>query len=565
MPSVTELEKMEEISGGGRLRKLCSSAFNVLYCAYVISATGDRLWMFSIAIFLQELGGMRLVAINQLANSIVQVALSSYVGSWLDSHNRKKGVLTMLFFNNIFIAISAVLLGICLSSDMTNSIYAVCLFLSIITNTIAQVASDGEKIAFTKDWVVVVDKASKETALARRNATMKTIDQLASVIAPLVSGIIIEKNSARTACYLFVVWNLSSWIIERILLVYVYNRVPQLAVRKLPKDLKDEWSSHELLETRSGMQESESTQMNDDRTTTLTMEPRPSDITVARSNRIKIYWKQPAFMAGLGLAFLYMTILGNDGICVGFGKSQGLSEVWLGGFRSLGALFGIIGAIVFPLMTNRIGLRKSGFVGLTWQHFSLYLCLASIWLPGSPFDPRGYAKHTGLKAWWQQLEDAISMSSAVSNPFDSRNLTETVVNGTANWDEWSANEHSTISIAALFAGIVLARFGLWIADLSITQIQQETIEEHERNTVFGVQFAANRFFFLLKDILVILLPDPKTFGILIIASFAFVTFGFICYLIYLLKFKRSQRISRVGVREFRSTTKQNGSFEPLQT
>lgn len=60
--------------------------------------------------------------------------------------------------------------------------------------------------------------------------------------------------------------------------------------------------------------------------------------------------------------------------------------------------------------------------------------------------------------------------------------------------------------------------GLWMADLCITQIMQETIPETERGVVFGVQSALNETFSMLKDVMVMLLPDPPTFGICIIVS-----------------------------------------------
>ncbi|KIH42988.1 hypothetical protein ANCDUO_27020 [Ancylostoma duodenale] len=57
------------------------------------------------------------------------------------------------------------------------------------------------------------------------------------------------------------------------------------------------------------------------------------------------------------------------------------------------------------------------------------------------------------------------------------------------------------SIIVFFLGITLARFGLWIADPSITQIMQETIPERERYSVFGVQTSICELFSVLKDLM----------------------------------------------------------------
>jgi iron-regulated transporter 1 len=74
-----------------------------------------------------------------------------------------------------------------------------------------------------------------------------------------------------------------------------------------------------------------------------------------------------------------------------------------------------------------------------------------------------------------------------------------------------------------------------MADLSITQIMQEHVPERERGTVFGVQNAFCQLFSVSKDLVVLALPDSRTFGYLIIMSVAFVVGGFLNFLYYLLK------------------------------
>lgn len=71
-----------------------------------------------------------------------------------------------------------------------------------------------------------------------------------------------------------------------------------------------------------------------------------------------------------------------------------------------------------------------------------------------------------------------------------------------------------------------------MADLSITQIMQESIIEEERNTVFGTQNAFCQLFSVLKNVIVFMFPDHRTFGILVIMSMFFVTLGFLLYIYY---------------------------------
>ncbi len=110
---------------------------------------------------------------------------------------------------------------------------------------------------------------------------------------------------------------------------------------------------------------------------------------------------------------------------------------------------------------------------------------------------------------------------------------------------------SLLSAGVLLFGITAARFGLWITDLTVTQVIQERVENERRGMdgghaiprfskgkrvptfdlsravgVFsGVQSALNKSLDLLKCVLVILLPHPSQFGFLIFLSYTFICSG----------------------------------------
>jgi iron-regulated transporter 1 len=216
----------------------------------------------------------------------------------------------------------------------------------------------------------------------------------------------------------------------------------------------------------------------------------------------------------------------------------------LGIFRSIGSALGIAGALSYTLMERTTGVRSTGLLGLMLQQLFLWLCVVAIWLPGSSFDPHGYY-------------ESFVQSEAYTTPYPSSNLTvssEALAQNGMIWSELSVNGHSALSILVFFCGITLARFGLWIADLSIVQIMQENIPEEERGTVFGVQAALAQFFSVLKDVIVIALPDPRTFGLLVIMSVVFVVAGFFCYVYYMLK-TRKKRWQKVN-----TNISENGNY-----
>merc|ERR550517_625761 len=91
---------------------------------------------------------------------------------------------------------------------------------------------------------------------------------------------------------------------------------------------------------------------------------------------------------------------------------------------------------------------------------------------------------------------------------------------------------SNCSVIVFLTGIILARFGLWVVDLTVNQLLQEKVEEEVRGVVNGVQESLNNSLDLAKCILVILLPAEETFGLLIIASFTSVSLGWLLYALY---------------------------------
>ena len=91
------------------------------------------------------------------------------------------------------------------------------------------------------------------------------------------------------------------------------------------------------------------------------------------------------------------------------------------------------------------------------------------------------------------------------------------------------------------AGMVAARFGLWISDLTITQVLQEKVPEEHRGTIGGVQNGLNSAMDTIKFILVIGLPEQETFGWLILASFASIGMGAILYITYAIKLNNNSK------------------------
>ncbi|VDM74748.1 unnamed protein product [Strongylus vulgaris] len=395
--------------------------------------------MFAIGLFLHQLGGITWIAIHQLMDSLSKLILTPVVGSLLDKTNRNKG-------GSLFLL------------NTTTELY---LLFAILFGSISRVASEAQKTAFTKDWIVVIISKTKGARLSTQNAAMTVIDQASALLSPIIAGIMLDSMTKAWCCIVIIAWNMISWSIESSLLLWIYRRIPALSHRS-----------------------------RNDMTTHGTLSPVAA---------YSAYFRQSAFRAAFGLALLYMTVLGFDNLALSYGASQGMSASSLGVFRSMGSLLGLLGAVSYTALERSLGLLWTGLIGLLIQNLFLNFCTVSINLPGNPFNATGY-----FSTLTATVPVFLSMQciSYISKWVDG---VKSKVMGDLNTVEDSPSipfSELSPSIIVFFLGITLARFGLWVADPSITQIMQETIPERERYSVFGVQTSICELFSVLKDLMV---------------------------------------------------------------
>ena len=159
-----------------------------------------------------------------------------------------------------------------------------------------------------------------------------------------------------------------------------------------------------------------------------------------------------------------MTVLGLDNITYAYCLSQCVTEWQLGVLVGVSAVIGVAGSTSFPFLRRRMGLDKTGIFGMILLVAMLSLCVISIWLDGSPFDPNYFNKSENTT---EPIYTDTSKNESIINEYDYIKS----IKSTSN-DDVDCEDFSFLSVYILLAGMVLARFGLWISDLTITQIIQ---------------------------------------------------------------------------------------------
>ena len=230
----------------------------------------------------------------------------------------------------------------------------------------------------------------------------------------------------------------------------------------------------------------------------------------------KCYYENDVREAGLGMAMLYMTVLGFDNITWGYCRQQGVSESVLGALTGVSALVGVAGARLYPVLLRKFGINKTGLTGFSFQSLCLTLCVISVWAPGSPFilAPETSTIENGTSRLALASPDGDNSSHLQSLTHDQ------ILPSDDDQDMVTVDNNGCyVSVTLLLVGIILSRLGLWLADLSVHQIFQQRLEDHNRGSICGVQTGLQSFMDLVKFVLVIVLPHPDKFGFLIILSF----------------------------------------------
>lgn len=138
-----------------------------------------------------------------------------------------------------------------------------------------------------------------------------------------------------------------------------------------------------------------------------------------------------------------------------------------------GAIMGILGTIIYPIIRRHIGLERTGLFGFFFEVSFLCLCVASIWAPGSPFDPlRNHSDQSHSSSGDHGLNyTSVNNRSDSAITYNVSALNETIVSLSS--DSFHGNETKSdgineiksdpeklyVSVVLLMTGIIGARCG----------------------------------------------------------------------------------------------------------
>ena len=551
-----------------------------LYVSHCLAQFSEIAWQFSLTLFLiasTNYQSLILVSSYGFTVSLAVTLGSSKVGTYIDKSqdtgNRLSVARWLLLGENTCVILATIFCYILLVTLPSQSQYStnssvenqsvprgifhgvpkdflsiLCLLMIHVAGSMAQILDCGFLVAMERDWVVVLcqsygratvcqkppiakqgdsrtvdttnedlsnnvtSKAAFRQWLSETNVTMKQIDLTCKVVAPAIIGFFVPLTSSsglsidtesdqqvdsheestpnanlEWACLMVGALNAFALLVEYYCTAFVYQTIPALAKTHhsiLMETMKADDTNHTTKVPMSEEEEdgadlsvssSDMARLLDDsrhsKASYSTMELDSGSLKLCIGSELVLYFQQSIAWGGFALALLYSNALTfGNGIMTGYLLYRGVDVATVGVLRGTASVIGLLGTCVYHLAVKRLSLESTGMVSICYQTMCLFVGLVSLFV---------------------------------------------------------GNKNT--SLIMLVSGVCLSRIGLWVFDITVTQMQQEEIPDGIRGRVGGVQQALNSVFNLLSFVSGFLYPHPEQFFVFVCAGFLGVVAATVCF------------------------------------
>ncbi|KAL2633833.1 hypothetical protein R1flu_005312 [Riccia fluitans] len=453
-----------------------------LYWSHFLSRWGDRMWEFAVGLLMITIwpDSLLLTAVYGLTEAASIAAFGVVVGNWVDRTHRLKVVQIALGLQNCSVMIAGLLLGFLLAYSSSlpggSKTFAAMAVLINVCGAVAALAGLATNIVVERDWVVVISQQHSPGLLTQLNSVMRRIDLSCKLLAPVFVGFLMSGLSPLVCALTIAVWNLLSVGVEYKLLLSVYWSIP--ALQQTPPSAEVAPHSETVGFVDVNMQNS----LDKDDLPLLEKneyQTRSRGGIMSRCLQLPYfrgwadYLQQDVMLAGVALALLYFTVLSFGSLMTAVLNWSGVPAYVLGLARGVAAIVGILATVAYPILQPKLQTVRTGL----WS-----ICIQ-----------------------WSLLSIAA---------------TSTLV-------------HSTSAASAmLIIGVAASRFGLWMFDLSVTQLMQDSVPEEKRGVVGGVQNSLQSMMEMLSFVMAIIISNPRKFGIPVLISYFSVGLAAVLYATY---------------------------------
>ncbi|VFQ71158.1 unnamed protein product [Cuscuta campestris] len=412
------------------------------------------MWEFSVGLYMIHLfpNSLVLAAVYGAVETASTALLGPVVGDLVDKLAYPKVLKLWLLCKNLSFTVAGGAMIALLVHSINFRAFMLLIILVNISGAVATLSTMAGTILIEREWVVVISEGHTPEMLTHMNSTIRRIDLVSKLFAPVISGSIISFISLTASAMTLALWNLISVCLEYYLLTSVYNGIPVLrecslrrVLRSLPNNIELNPSVNHEEESLLNVEKNES-----ESSRWVKIRDRVSRILYV--NAWKVYLQQDVLLPGLALALLYFTVLSFGSLMTARLEWEGIPAYVIGIARGISAAIGIAATFLYPFLQSQISTVRTGLWSIWSQWSCLLVCVASIWV-----------------------------------------------------------NKKLISAYMLMTGVAASRLGLWMFDLAVIQQMQDDGAESDRCVVGGVQNSLQSLFDLMTYLAGIIVSDPQRF------------------------------------------------------
>ncbi|KAL8232521.1 hypothetical protein R6Q57_002299 [Mikania cordata] len=443
-----------------------------LYIGHFLASWGARTWEFSVGLYMINVwpDSLLLAAAYGVVESVTITLFGPLVGKWVDNSTYPKVLRVWLLTQNLsFMVAGVTVVGLLISPDTNATKFTLLVVLTNLSGAVAVLSTLAGTILIEREWVVVISEGHSSNLLTKLNSTIRRIDLISKLFAPVVTGFIISFVSMVASAVSLAVWNILSVFLQYWLLNSVYKGIPALIERSQKRGRK---TDHEQAPSTSQEQANRhhSTYDNSGNGSSGNFMTRKCVELVSESSFIqawRVYLQQDVVLAGLSLAILYFTVLSFGTLMTATLEWDAIPAYVIGMGRGISAIVGISATFLYPFMETRISTLRTGLWSIWSQWTCLLICVGSIWV-----------------------------------------------------------KNNTASAYLLMSGVAMSRLGLWVFDLSVIQQMQDQVPDSDRAVVGGVQNSIQSFWDLMTYIMGLIISNPQ-FKVHVFGLISYVLLGFL--------------------------------------
>ncbi|KAF2091188.1 hypothetical protein K490DRAFT_1937, partial [Saccharata proteae CBS 121410] len=333
----------------------------LLYISHTLSAWNIRTFEFASVLFIATLFPSTLLpaSLYALIRATAAFALGGYVGRRVDGAGRLSGVRASIVAMRGSVAGSCVGLagiGWVLRSGgdggwgkvLVGCVFGACVGLACVE----KLGSVANTVAVERDWVVVIAEDSA-TSREELNSTMRRIDLLAKMLAPVFVSLV-DAYSSNMALWVVFGQNMLSVLIEYYTIARVYSAVPSLQIQKV-----------------SYTNSSPSSPISPNHTSTTPSQTTPSSTPLTHLHNLlspwTLYISSPVFLASFSLSLLYLTVLSTGIQLQTYLLTLSFTALHVSLLRIIAVIVELLATWAAPRLMRRIGPVRAGLWFLNQQ------------------------------------------------------------------------------------------------------------------------------------------------------------------------------------------------------